>query len=519
MHIRKLGKVFVLVLASMLVFSSAAYAASTVYIMEDTAVYAKPDEDSKKYGTLEAGGRYTMVASGNGWAKLQAGKSVGYVRLEDIGVQKVYSGQTVYVDGGAVLQKSFDADSIIMSLEDGMAVKLYATAGDWAYIKAAGKYGLVKIEDLTTEKPASDEEVQQTESITVYVAVDGAKAYKSCSTSSRVLCRLDVNEALTLTAVKNGWARVEKNGVVGYMKTSQLSKEKVDQIVYETFTAYVKHEGAKAYDSWDGKGDVVKTFDIDDAVTVRAYNSTWANVKVGGKVMYMHTDDLSREMTDKIVYDTFTAYAKEDGVKAYDSWDGKGSVVKTFDVNDKVTVQAYNSTWANVKVDGRVMFVKIDDVSREKIETVPKNGSTVKPATGTAQEVDWWNGEIRSVFPVGAVATVTDVETGIAWQIKRTGGTNHADVQPLTAADTAAMKLAYGGSWSWNRRAVFVTINGVNYAGSINGMPHGSGDSIPDNNFNGHHCLHFTNSRTHGTNRVDSAHQNAIDKAASVTLK
>ena len=107
--------------------------------------------------------------------------------------------------------------------------------------------------------------------------------------------------------------------------------------------------------------------------------------------------------------------------------------------------------------------------------------------------------------------------TGIAWRVKRSGGTNHADVQPLTAADTAAMKKACGGSWSWNRRAIFVTINGVNYAASMNCMPHGSG-SITDNDFNGHHCIHFTNSRTHGTNKVCSLHQAAIKKAAAATL-
>lgn len=140
----------------------------------------------------------------------------------------------------------------------------------------------------------------------------------------------------------------------------------------------------------------------------------------------------------------------------------------------------------------------------------------MQAAAGTAVEMDWWNSGIQNIFARGTVATVTDVATGIAWRVKRSGGTNHADVQPLTAADTAAMKKACG-SWSWTRRAIFVTINGVNYAASMNCMPHGSG-SITDNNFNGHHCIHFTNSRTHGSNKVCSLHQAAIKKAASASL-
>ena len=38
---------------------------------------------------------------------------------------------------------------------------------------------------------------------------------------------------------------------------------------------------------------------------------------------------------------------------------------------------------------------------------------------------------------------------------------------------------------------------------------------IKNNNFNGHHCIHFTNSRTHGGNKVCSKHQAAIKKAAA----
>ena len=516
--IRKLLTVTVLLMITLVSAASAA----TVYIMEDTAVYAKPDSDSKQYGTLKAGEKYTMVDSGYGWAKLKSGSSVGYVRLEDVGVQKVYSGETVYVDGGAALQKNFDADSLIMSLEDGTAVKLYATAGDWAYIKVSGRYGLVKVSDLTTEKPAGSpaekEETGKTDSITAYVAVDGAKAYKNASSSSKVLCRLDLNETVTVTAVSGSWAKVEKNGAYGYMRVSQLSTEKADEIIVKTFTAYVKADGVKAYDAWDGTGAAVKTFKMDDKVTVQAYNSTWAKVKYGGETMYMKTADLSTEKNDKIIRETFTAYVKADGIKAYDAWDGTGSVVKTFKVNDKVTVQAYNSTWANVKYDGSTVFMKLDDLSRDKINTVPDNGSTVMPATGRAKEMDWWDSDIRSIFPVGKVVTITDVETGIAWQVVRSGGTNHADVQPLTKADIAAMKKVYGGTWSWTRRAVFVTIDGKNYAGSINGMPHGSGNMVPDNNFDGHHCLHFTNSRTHGTNKKDADHQEMIKKAASTTL-
>lgn len=129
---------------------------------------------------------------------------------------------------------------------------------------------------------------------------------------------------------------------------------------------------------------------------------------------------------------------------------------------------------------------------------------------------DWWT-VADKVFARGEVATVTDVDTGISYRVKRKGGTNHADCEPLTAEDAAKMKKARGGYWSWNRRAIIVTVDGRNLAASQNGMPHGF-QNIYNNNFDGHFCIHFLNSRTHGTNRVDAAHQTMVKKAATARL-
>jgi len=110
---------------------------------------------------------------------------------------------------------------------------------------------------------------------------------------------------------------------------------------------------------------------------------------------------------------------------------------------------------------------------------------------------------------------VTDVRTGISFKVQRRGGSKHADVQPLTAADTAKMKQLYG-QWSWGRRAILVTVNGRTMAASMNGMPHGAG-AITGNNFPGHFCIHFLGSRTHGTNSLDPDHQYMVRVAAGIS--
>lgn len=196
-----------------------------------------------------------------------------------------------------------------------------------------------------------------------------------------------------------------------------------------------------------------------------------------------------------------------------------------------------SATWAALKSSGNVYVLKSGDSLNSvaaKYGTTPQeiirlNGLTSwvlnpgkrlvipvnTPSRGGArygEMADWWT-VASKVFAIGDVATVTDIDSGLSYRVVRKGGTNHADCQPLTAADTAKMKQAYGGSWSWTRHAILVNIDGRVFAASQNGMPHG-GQSIYDNNFDGHFCIHFLNSRTHGTNRVDPAHQAAVHKAA-----
>ena len=131
---------------------------------------------------------------------------------------------------------------------------------------------------------------------------------------------------------------------------------------------------------------------------------------------------------------------------------------------------------------------------------------------GDVELLDWWNG-CQSLMRAGTVATVTDVSTGIQFQIQVIFGTNHADAEPLTADDTAKMRQTRDGQWSWSPRAIWVTLeNGRTIAASANSMPHGR-SSIHNNNFPGHFCIHFLNSYNHGRTRVNPEHQSQVRRA------
>ncbi len=138
---------------------------------------------------------------------------------------------------------------------------------------------------------------------------------------------------------------------------------------------------------------------------------------------------------------------------------------------------------------------------------IPGAGQAI---SAEVKEMDWWN-TVDPMFPRNDRAIITDVKTGLSFEVKRYGGTNHADVEPLTSRDTQILRRIYGGSWSWDRRAVVVHIGRHLIAGSINGTPHG-GQQIQNNNFPGHICLHFNNSKLHNNGRQDPEHQNNVDR-------
>ena len=241
----------------------------------------------------------------------------------------------------------------------------------------------------------------------------------------------------------------------------------------------------------------------------------WIRVKRAGVTAYMAAADVD----ELVSFDQATGYLAQPAplYKAY----GKAAKYGTIPAGAEVTVYAVVGDWACVSCRNYRGFVAKSALTTQKPEEDVQQPETEAeeetPAKPAIQAMDWWTSDIQNIFARGVTATITDVATGISWQEIRKGGTNHADCQPLTAEDTANMKRACG-NWSWDRRAVIVTINGPHYAASMNCMPHGGG-SVTGNNFDGHHCYHFINSRTSGSDKVDADHQAAIKKALALNAK
>ena len=276
---------------------------------------------------------------------------------------------------------------------------------------------------------------------------------------------------------------------------------------------------------------VLQTLDKGDALDVISATGDWYKVKYGkytGYVMKKYVKVSGKVPASSTSNNTNTSTSGIDSIN-----DIKNPPTKTLRPGDRgdnvkklqqaLTLLGHYSgkidgdygsgTTAAVKAFQKKKGLSQDGVAGPK--TLSAIFGTNTSSSYVTERLDWFkNGS--STIPKGAVVTVKDCKTGKTFQAKRWSGSNHADMEPLTKEDAATMKVIYGGKWSWDRRAILVKYNGHVYAASMNGMPHGT-DTISNNNFDGHFCIHFYGSKTHESKKVDPDHKAAEAKAMNYT--
>lgn len=141
------------------------------------------------------------------------------------------------------------------------------------------------------------------------------------------------------------------------------------------------------------------------------------------------------------------------------------------------------------------------------------------PSASSVRYANWYT-EVKARCRLYPNATVYDFTTGISWQVNMFSLGAHADCEPLTAADTAAMRKAFGGQTTWTPKAVWVVFSdGRVYMASTHDTPHGT-QHISGNDFDGHLCIHFprTAEQVAAIGPYATSHQKAIDLGWAATL-
>ena len=517
---------------------------------------------SKVIKILEKGTTVSLSGLNGSWYKATAGGVTGYISRQFVNTNSAVptptqtdEAETAYatpVSGTTnsrvnLRAKADTRSDIVKVIDKNSVVTLTGEKGAWYKATSDGKTGYLykqyvmaggTVTPTATPAPTATPVPQPTDNTaaaeTTYASPVSAKANvrvnmrANASPTAALVKVIALNETVSVLGEKGDWYRITSDGKTGYAAKPYLTLQGAAATATPAPTA-------SNYQSWAGvasvevnmrkapEGDVIYVLQAGAEVTVTGVNGSWYMVDYRGSSGYVASSYIIRKEDATPVVsptDVPVATAPGQGTTAYvtgafvniRSGAGTGyGVVTTVRMGDQVTLYEQTGDWYRVSASGLTGYISAKYVSPNKpSETAtPVSSDTI----GKVINSDWWSGSISTIFKRGSIATVTDVDTGLSFQVKRTGGTNHADVQPLTSADTAIMYRIYGNKWQWTRRAIWVTVGGSTYAASMNGMPHGDSDSMPDNNFDGCFCIHFLNSRTHTGNRLDAAHQAAVAKA------
>ena len=348
--------------------------------------------------------------------------------------------------------------------------KVYTVSGvKWYYVTVTvGGYtykGYIRgdmMENITAADFGDDSNSGEQETIgMIKVTGNNVSLRYQPSTSANRVGTANIGDCFYYVDTVNGWFQTK----AGYWITKDYAKVMTDAEV----EAYIKNNG--------GSGSTGSSYTI---------GST------GSTVTYIQTALTALEYYNRQITGHYGRYTKD--------------AVRAFQRDNNLTADG---------VCGAATLAAIQ-------KAYSGSSSATTTYNATVYKLDWSYMKSNATalgIARGASIKLTDLTTGKSLNVHVQSTGNHIDAEPLTSADTTTLCEIYGVSTpnaiSYKRRPMMITTSAGQFLCSIYGQPHGAQD-ITNNGYEGQFCLHFVNSKTHGTNRVDGDHQNAINTAETL---
>lgn len=331
------------------------------------------------------------------------------------------------------------------------------------------------------------------------------------SIDSGIVAKVPLYASLEIISFENNWYHVIYGDKTGYIRSDLLF-----EFSSGTRNAYVLND--KAY-LLGGPGESsyrITTLTVGQAVKIKSITGEWLYVVAGDEYGYVNSTNLTLTKPGSSTLEVLLKMGMqgEDVRKMQEALSERGflslaNITGYFGTETRSAVAQFQEACGFVS-DGMAGDVTIQSLydPNNKVTHETAQYNRVK---GTVELLDWFEGG-SSWLNKGAYFVVTDVKTGLSFNVRRFGGWYHADSEPVTAEDTAIMKRIAGGHWSWDRRAIWVTYKGKTVAASMHCMPH-MVNPTRSNNFDGHFCVHLYNSKVHATSRACPRHQACVRQA------
>lgn len=350
-----------------------------------------------------------------------------------------------------------------------------------------------------------------TEGVTGQVAAEGVNLRREPNTESPIIEALALGTVLEVLAHEDGWYRVLYGNEVGYIRQDYLFINSNG-----SRGAYVLDDSAVLRGGPSQSSYAIMPLSAGQGVKIKAMVDEWYFAAVNDQTGYIHRTYVTISSSNTMAVSMLKIGMEGAEVKKLQTelsrrgFLSKEDVTGAYGAKTRAAVLDYQKTCNLSPADGIAGPQTLTSIY-DKNNTVKKETATFSQLKGSVVLLDWFKGG-STWLAKGARFTITDVKTGLSFRARRFGGWFHADSEPITAADTAIMKRIAGGSWTWNRRAIWVTYNGKTVAASMHCMPHMS-NPTPSNNFDGHFCVHLLNSKVHETSRACPRHQACVQQA------
>lgn len=323
-------------------------------------------------------------------------------------------------------------------------------------------------------------------------------------TESPSIQKLTLGTEVEILAEQDEWYKVIVNNEVGYVLSKLVFVDSVSERI-----AYVTEDGINLRGGPGQSAYIVGKLVGGRAVKVKDIIGEWYFVSAEGQTGFVHrkflivTKTTGQANVQLLKFDMVGQEVKRMQKElARRGFLSTSHATGTYGAITRAAVIAFQKA-AKLPADG-VAGAQTLKMIYDRTNKIQKGLKKAADFKGRVAWLPWYSGGSSVIRRSGGVFTITDVRTGKQFNCRRTGGTKHADVEPLTARDTEIFRSIVG-KWTWSRRAIWVTVGSRSYAASMNCMPH-MPNPTKSNNFPGHFCVHFPGSKTHGGNNVDPDH-------------
>ena len=309
----------------------------------------------------------------------------------------------IVTSASMTVYKDSSLKQVAYELEKDDVVRVTSYSGKTAKITYSGKTGYAKIADMQAVDDVASKAVTNA----------AATVYQTPSTSAKS-SNVKKGTRVYVLAWTDEWAEVEKNGVVGYMKMSQLTptnddwKTDVDDTKDDTTPSpsptivpekgVVTSKTLTVYKRSNSSSAKLGTLKKGQKVNVIAWDSKWAYIELNGKYGFCKISGLKKDSTQAVTPSpTPTAKPTPTATPAtivtvstsklpvYKKASTSANKLGTLKKGQTVTLLAQDGKWAYIELDGRKGYCAASGLSAKPAATASSSPTpSTKPTLSAA---------------------------------------------------------------------------------------------------------------------------------------